>query len=479
MERLFGREVIYSPVDEITKENVVEVLDSARDIYMKNQAQADYLYWYRRGRQPILERKKEIRPEICNKIVENRADEIVSFKTGYLCGEPIQYISRNADDKVSQNINRLNDMMLVENKASKDKALIDWGHTVGTGYRMALPSKDPDSESPFELYTLDSRYTYVIYSSKIGNKPLGGVCCGKNIKGDTIHTVYTPTRFFEIENGRKIITDDVNPLGRIPIIEYPANDARIGAFEVVIPILDAINNITSNRIDGVEQFVQALVKFVNCEIDEEKFAALQQLGAILIKSSDGQPADVEIMTQELNQTQTQTLVEHMYQTVLTICGMPNRNGNGSSTSDTGAASLLRDGWTLAEARAKDSELMFKRSERELLKIVLHICRTNADMDIKLADIETKFTRRNYENIQTKSQVLCQMLSNDKIDPKYAYTSCGMFTDPEEAYQAGMKWFAQQEAKAKADAKETSDSDTVSEDDKTQEADKPTKNRNQR
>lgn len=477
MERLFGRDVIYSDVDEITKDNIITVLNSTRDLYMKNQAQADYLYWYRRGKQPILNRKKDVRPEICNRVTENRADEIASFKTGYLCGEPIQYISRNADDTVSKNINRLNDMMLVESKAAKDKELLDWCHEVGTGYRMVLPSNDKEFESPFEIYTLDPRYTYVIYSSKIGNKPLAGIVCGKNNEGETIHTVYTPKLFMEVKNGKEVVSEKTHSLGRIPIIEYPANSMRLGSYETVLPILDAINTVTSNRVDGVEQFVQSLIKFINCEIDKDSFLALQQLGAIQIKSTDGQNADVEIMTQELNQTQTQTLVEHMYQTVLTICGMPNRNGNGSSTSDTGAASLLRDGWTLAEARAKDSELMFKRSERELLKIVLHICKTtNADMDIKLSDIETKFTRRNYENIMVKSQVLCQMLDNPKIDPKYAYTSCGMFTDPEEAYQAGMKWFAQREAKAEADAKKMSDSNMASEGNKTQRADKPTKNR---
>ena len=93
--------------------------------------------------------------------------------------------------------------------------------------------------------------------------------------------------------------------------------------------------------------------------------------------------------------------------------MPNRNG-GSSTSDTGAAVLLRDGWSLAEARAKDSENMFKKAEKKMLKLVLRICRELSDFDIALKDIELQFTRRNYENIQSKSQVLTTMLDNPKI-----------------------------------------------------------------
>lgn len=72
----------------------------------------------------------------------------------------------------------------------------------------------------------------------------------------------------------------------------------------------------------------------------------------------------------------------MYQTVLTICGMPNRNG-GSSTSDTGSAVIMRDGWSAAEARAKDSELMFKKSERTFLKLILNICKTLKGIDLQV------------------------------------------------------------------------------------------------
>ena len=95
----------------------------------------------------------------------------------------------------------------------------------------------------------------------------------------------------------------------IPIFEYPANNARLGSFEIVLPLLDAINNVESNRLDGVEQFIQAFVKFVNCDITTDDFVALKELGAIKVKSADGANADVDIVTQELNQVQTQTLVD--------------------------------------------------------------------------------------------------------------------------------------------------------------------------
>ena len=80
--------------------------------------------------------------------------------------------------------------------------------------------------------------------------------------------------------------------------------------------------------------------------------------------------------------------------------------------------------------------MFKRSEQEMLKVVLPICETLAGVSLTLKDVETKFTRRNYENIQTKAQVLCEMLNNVKIDPKLAFSHCGRGNMPSMNYRLG-------------------------------------------
>ena len=441
---MYGRRVITTDVAELTSENIIFQLDEAFNTHNLNRSEIEYLWNYYKGKQPILQRKKTVRPEICNKIVENRANEIVSFKVGYLCGEPIQYVGRNGDEVVSRAIAELNEMMYSENKATQDKELVEWQMICGTAYRLVLPdTRGNEDDAPFEMYTLDPRDTFVVYSTDVGNKPLYAVKYRVNSENIRICSVYTDTEYWKIE-GDKVVEHKAHALGMIPIFEYPANNARLGAFEIVLPMLDAINTVASNRMDGVEQFIQAFVKFVNCDIDEEQFKALKDLGAIKVKSVDGTVADVSIVTQELNQVQTQTLVDYLYQTVLTICGMPNRNG-GSSTSDTGSAVIMRDGWTLAESRAKDSELMFKKSEHEVLKLVLRILRDTENMSedirkLKLKNISLQFTRRNYENVQSKSQVLVSMLQQDKIHPRLAFTSSGLFTDPESAYQQSMDYY---------------------------------------
>lgn len=96
---MFGRKVIYSDATEVNEGNIANILQKAMVVHAANRADMEYLYRYYKGDQPILARVKDVRPEINNKIVENRANEIVSFKVGYLMGEPVQYVSRTADEK--------------------------------------------------------------------------------------------------------------------------------------------------------------------------------------------------------------------------------------------------------------------------------------------------------------------------------------------------------------------------------------------
>lgn len=430
---MYGRQVIYTDVKEIDKDNVVEVLEKALQTHRRNRSEIQYLYDYYKGKQPVLNRVKEVRPEINNKLVENNANHIVSFKVGYLMGEPVQYVNRGAES-ASDAINQLNGFVFAEDKAVKDKEIADWFTICGTSFRMILPdSEDEKDEAPFEIYTLDPRNTFVVYHNGLGNKPVMGVTYVTQSDNSVVYSVYTKNKLFIItDNGDKTVDDRDHICGCIPIIEYPANTARIGAFETVLPILDALNELSSNRLDGVEQFVQALLMFKGVDIQKEDYLALRDEGGIVVPI-DG---DVKYLTQELNQTQTQAFVDYLYQRVLTVCEMPNRNG-GSSTSDTGAAVIMRDGWQAAEAYAKNTELMFKQSEKQFLRLLIRITNSLRNMDLKLSDIEIRFTRRNYENIQEKTQVLTTMLANDKIHPRLAFEHCGMFADPGLAYSESM------------------------------------------
>jgi len=432
---LTGREVIYTNIRKITQENLVDVLNKAVSVHNKNSTDIDYLYKYYKGDQPILWREKKFQKDICNRIVVNRANEIVNFKVGYLIGEPVQYVNQG-DDTYSQVVNLVNDYMRYEDKDAKDKSVITWNTICGTAYRMILPDKVGIDAAPFEVYTLDPRSTFVVYHSGLDKKRVLGVTILMDEENQKFYDGYTETHHFVVK-GDKVMKWEPHYLREVPIIEYPANEARLGAFEIVLPLLDAINTIESNRVDSVEQAIQAILVLKGTDLSDEDFEMAKKLGGLKIPKE----GDAFYVKAVLDQNETQSLINDAYEEILTICGMPNRNG-GSSTSDTGSAVIYRDGWWAAETRAKNSEGFYKSSEKDFLNIALRIMKTTTKgdyPDLRTSHIEIRFTRRNYENITEKSNVLVAMLNNDKIHPKLAFEHCGMFVDPEIAYKMSQEY----------------------------------------
>ena len=57
-----------------------------------------------------------------------------------------------------------------------------------------------------------------------------------------------------------------------------------------------------------------------------------------------------------------------------------------------------------------------------------ILRRTRGLDLKLSDIDIKFSRRNIENLQTKAQSL-SMLLEAGINPEVAIATVGLWNDP--------------------------------------------------
>ena len=448
---LSGRLPVTVDYEAVDRDNVLAALADALPAFGLNAGDIDYLWRYYRGLQPILDRVKDVRPEICNKVVVNIAQEVVAFKIGYQLEEPLQYACRmpgdgddGAYERTLVQVNELNTLMFAEDKASCDRDLFEWMCIGGTGFRMAEADRDADrieGDSPFEVHTLDPRCTCVVESSAYHHRPVMAFWAGRDENDNLVYTVFTDTTCFIVSDGA-ILSETPHTYGAIPIVEYKLNNARMGVFEPVLPLLDAINLLESNRLDDVEQVVQALMVFKDCDISGDDFEEMRAMGAVKIKSlSETVKATIDLLKNPLDQTGVQTAKDDLYQAVVNICGMPNRNGTSGSSSDTGAAVLLRDGWTLAESHAKSYELQFKRSERRFLRVILAICRQSAQtgLDLRIRDIELTFNRRNYENILSKSQVLTTMLASGKIHPQLAFQSSGMFSDPDAAYKQSEEW----------------------------------------
>lgn len=404
----FGRTKIISKFDAIDAKNVVSALEAALNTHSANRSAIEFLYRYYRGITPVLDKQKAYRQEVNNRVGVALAVEIVSFYVGYILPTSISYARHDAerqDEEATSSIIALNDWARMAGKGSVDEELVEWDMICGTAYRACAPERDRTDETPFETYTLDPRNTFVAYSRFNGRRAVFAATIDRREDGGNAYTVYTRDRVYTIVSNR-IVSDEANAIGIIPIVEYPANPLRIGAFEPVIPLLNALETIQSSRVDAVVQDVDNVLAIIGCDPGDPKKAGtvanmLRELRMLILPNKD---CDAKYITAPLKQADIQTVTESILGLILTITGLPNRNG-GSSTSDTGQAVFLRDGHSAAEGRARRYVNCFNGSEVEFLRIVRKIASLQGVPTAEVKDIEVVFPRRYSENVLTNVQAL--------------------------------------------------------------------------
>lgn len=423
----YGRKIAYTNIDKITPDNVIKVIGSTIGIFNWNRTIIKYLWDYYKGDQPVLYRQKLTNADITNKIVENHAYEIVQFKVGQTYGEPVQFISRKNDENINKAVDILNDFMTDANKQEKDIKAGEWQSATGTSFKAAQPKA---GKIPIRIVAPTPMNTYVIYNENT-EEPILAVQELKDADGKRYKMAFSDTMSFTVADS-KVVSTKLHTYGEVPIVEFPNNHERISDIELVSGMLDAINNMQSNRMDGVEQFVQYWVKFVNCEIDEENFKKMKESHALVVKSiNKDNKSDVDIMTQELNQSQCQVAKDDLWNNTLSILAIPNKQGN--TGGDTQGAVELRNGWDFSKTRAKLKDPLVKTSEKRLATVALNILRlAGIDLKLSVTDFDVQINHSPQDNMYTKAQTLVVLLQAG-IHPLVAIKTVGLWGDAEKTY----------------------------------------------
>lgn len=435
----------FDPNDE---EFIIQEANTALDIHNANLLSMEYLYWYRRGITPVENKVKEIRPEVNNKINVAYADEICTFKNGYFCTQPIFYTARNDEEETSKKVDELNEYLYRSGKQLADNKVVDWFHTVGKADLFVRNNDDKDI--PFVAYALDPRCAFVAKSLDPSGRPVYGGYVVK--KDDNIvlslwddSNVYTlggtkttktatpmPEYTYTVTN---VIKVEPNPLGKVPIIEYYYNSLMMSAFEAAIPLIDATSFLQSDRLDAVDQAVQSLLVFYNCELGDDENgnpitpSYVRAAGALFLKSIGENKADLKEIVTNLDQSQTQVFIDNLREQILSVCAMPFTGANrGYSNAASGTAQFARDGWYQADCAARNTEDLFRESNAYFDEIVLHILREKKILDVKATDIYLQFPKNETVNVQSKAQAFQTLLAAG-MHPELAAAKSGISNDP--------------------------------------------------
>lgn len=424
----FGRRVIKIPCSpEIIDENVIKrYLPKILSMHYQNVQDYKHLYDVYKGKGHIWDKVRIIDGKSNAIINENHFYSMVEFKKGYMFGDDVKY-SLSDETMCSDDLKYLNKYMKDQKKSKKNVDIAENVYIAGCGNRLILPKQNTsflnyERDSPFDIYNLSFYSSFVVYSSDFtGTKLFGGIITTLDSKipdekkyeliiYDKYHSYRYSCSGVPLGYGDiKFISKKRHYLMYCPIVEYKINKARLGIVEIVEPLLDAANNVSSYSVDDIIDHVNSILAVYNMELDKEGKDDVEKNKAIsLITTDPTRPADAKYLVNSLNNADVNQRYETLVKVAYDIAGVPMATTQSTSGGDTGQARLLGGGWSRADIVAKQDEVCLKEAEEEMLEIILSICSKLPNCpidDIYATDVDINFNRNKSDNILSKMQAI--------------------------------------------------------------------------
>ena len=419
----YGRQRIILDYQEVTPDNLFEVMSKVLPIHKQNAQDCDYLINYFLGDQDILNRTGVYTNNINNTTVVNYAFPITREIVGYTFGNGVELLQR--DMKYQKDVSKLSDIYTYEFSYYVDICSAIYSSICGVGYQITLPSKDITKDMtpdvPIVYDYLDPRFTFIAQSTEIGNPViLSGYFIKNKLTGKWEYTCYTNKYKFTFNYGEpKSLRTSVNILGINPISMVENSLFLTGDWEQAIAVMNASNMVASDSLNDIEGTIKALLVIIGAEFDDVDADAkrIKEQRILTLTKGNGNLAnlDAKFIAPQLDSTSVENIRKYLEDARNVITGIPDRSAN-SSGGDTGMAVLNRDGWTDIEIVARLKELFFKKAKKQQLAVGIKILKNLGLLsdDLSVMNIDVIIGRHTTDNLQTKTQAFSTLVATGEL-----------------------------------------------------------------
>ena len=453
----YGRRRIILNYDEVTPENFKEVFEQALPIFNKNRLDCEYLVDMFLGKQDILYRPAPNTSNINNKTVVNLAYPVTREIVGYTFGNPFELVQRS--EKNREDIQKLSDFCNYEGNYIVDITTAMFSSICGFGYQITLPSKDITKDNtpdvPLIIDTLDPRSTFIVQSTAVGNPQIMScmVTCDSN-GGNKKYIAFTDDYKFVYDAVKGTLSNEPNAIGLDPITMVSNSLLLTGDWEQAIPVMNALNQITSDSLNDIEGTIRSLLVLLGTEIEEGKESEIMKqikdlrLLSLAQRQGMGGTLDAKFISPQINSQEAHDVRDFLRETFNIITGVPDRQGNNVG-GDTGVAVINRNGWTDVEIVARLKELFFKKMKTKQVAIALKILQ-QLDLiksDITVLDIEISLGRNTLSDLSSKAQAFSTLVATGELATVDALTFAGLTNRTNEVVARGEEAKKEREEKA--------------------------------
>ena len=325
-----------------------DVINYAIDQQRKRIGRYDMLEHYYEGNQAILDRSLELSAKLDRsdeKVMTNHAKYITDMITGFTTGNSFNISP--ADGKDIKAITEAQDQMDIDShntELEKDLSVF------GCAYELLYVKTISDDETEMAIEKIDPRGCVLVTDDTLDKNPLFGIYYveKKDLLGSSngyLIIVYTAHWVIQYRTKTGYTLSDTNLVGKpkvtqhyfkgVPLIGYRNNEERQGDFEQTISLIDAYNELQSDRITDKKNFVDALLVLYGFGLDDEGFDLKE--GVLQVPGKGDQGASVEWLTKSFDESQLQVLVKSIKDDIHQTSYVPNMNDENFAGNISGEA----------------------------------------------------------------------------------------------------------------------------------------------
>lgn len=389
--RNLGGEILFimDSETELTTELLEEYINQHKAEAIKLRKKMD-MY---KGQHDILSRdpKEAFKPD--NRLVVNFAKYIVDTLNGFFIGIPVKTVHDN--ESVSdyiEFIQKYNDQD--DNNAELSKLCSIYGHAYELLYL--------DENAQVGITYLSPEEAFIIFDDSVAREPLYGVRYFTN-SDEKIEGSYSDKNkiyHFEIEDGLRIVDEEQNYFGDIPLVEYLENEERQGAFDNVDTLINAYDKAISEKANDVDYYADAYLKVLGAELEEETLQTLRDSRIINISSPNGDDVSIDFLAKPSSDTTQENLINRLEKLIFQISMVANINDeNFGNASGISLKYKLQSMLNLANVK----ERKFVSGMNRRWKLISNLPNSKMSKDDWMG-IEYQFTRNLPANVLEETQI---------------------------------------------------------------------------
>lgn len=391
--------------EEFLKDGITPlILAKLIDRHKRNEERYAKLMDYYMGKHKIGDRKKASGQTSNNKIICNHAKYIIDMTKSFLIGNPVTYSCSE-----SYNIEPIKNSYLVQDIATIDGALEKQMSIYGKGFELIYTDENSEPKS----VCLSPVNTFMVYASSVDKKPLFGVHYFKKHDIDGKFSgvqciVCDENALYIFENeANSFFNMELKELQRhyfndIPMIEYRNNEEAQGDFEQLIPLIDAYNMLTSDRINDKEQFVDAFLFLTGIELDSEQAKKLRD--ERILMGYEG--ANAEYLSKVMTESDIQILSDNLKRDIHRFSMVPDLSDEQFGTNLSGVA--IKYKLMGFEQHVRNKERYLARALKKRFELYTNFFALKGTMEyVPIHRVDIIFTR----NMPVNELEISQMIQN--------------------------------------------------------------------